>query len=118
MSGRSSESPPTVASGACREGLLHVATMIGAPVPATAALAVRAWLGTARMTSGLIAQFPACPATEQCLGGTRIKALGAHGGESVLGRLGSRRHAPDANAAIYPELGSNFGSNLSEPELI
>jgi hypothetical protein len=53
--------------------------MIGAPVPATAALAVRAWLGTARMTSGLIAQLPACPATEQCLGDTRIKALGAHG---------------------------------------
>jgi hypothetical protein len=31
--------------------------------------------------------------------------------------LGARRHAPDANAATCPELGSNFGSNMSEPEL-
>lgn len=110
MSGRSSERPPTVASGACREGLLHVATMIGAPVPATAALAVRAWLGTARMTSGRIAQLPARPATQQCLGDTRIEALGAHRGESVLSHLGAR--------CDLPELGSNLGSNLSEPELI
>ena len=34
----------------------------------------------------------------------RIKALGVHGGGSVLSRLGARRHALDANAATCPSL--------------
>ena len=54
---------------------------------------------TRRIVELRIAQLPARPATEQCLGDTRIKALGAHRGESVLSRLGACRHALDATAA-------------------
>jgi hypothetical protein len=47
-----------------------------------------------------------------------FKALGAYGGERVLGCLGTRRHVLDANPVTCPGFGSNFGSNLSEPEPI
>ncbi|MGA2455862.1 MAG: hypothetical protein ABSG93_20360 [Solirubrobacteraceae bacterium] len=96
-------------------------------VPASRLGACRDEQLTERLASGYqtccvvelcVGQFPTPPAAQECLGYAGIETLGANGRQCVLGCLGARRHAPILPSWLAPGLGSNFGSNLSELELI